>query len=271
MVVVRRRSGTCVFCGEQRSYSREHVIPRWVRKQVFTTGPVTVTRGSSAERIRYDETLTLTVTDAVCRDCNTGWLRQIGDRVASDAGAAMRGEHLVLTAKRAQVLAAWAVERALLFELALKDELAEAWYAPASNLRWLHRNALAPSPPPGAQVFMGYLRAPESLPAWHVTGSYPAGEDKRGYVVSFSIGHLVLVVFGQDFLEPDLIAPDGDVLGRFELPGHYAGFLVPLWPDPASLVVWPPRRHLDRAELPGFADWTQAQFVRVKAIPVRDA
>jgi hypothetical protein len=72
---------------------------------------------------------------------------------------------------------------------------------------------------------------------------------------------LLFLVFGQDFTA-DLRAVDGRDLGRFELPPRYDGYLVPIWPDPGELTVWPPRRAIARKDLSAFAQWADAKVLR---------
>jgi hypothetical protein len=96
------------------------VVPRWVRK-VLNTGPVEIRDRQTGGRLRYDQTLTLVVTDAVCMECNGGWLRLLGERVKGDVSEAILGRPVVMTSMRARALATWATERALLFGLAMRE------------------------------------------------------------------------------------------------------------------------------------------------------
>lgn len=258
----KTRTGPCVYCGSVRRYTREDVIPRWVRKRVFRTGEITRRKGGAeGVPVKTDETLTLIVRDAVCGPCNGGWMRILGERVMTDAGEAMAGLHIALTPERARVLATWATDRALMFELALAHERHDV-HAPPSNLRWIYEHRNDPEPPPGAQVSMAVLADAMSLPAWHAIGSFHPLEleqpeaDPDGSLAAFSIGHVVFLVFLQNFREPDRLTLDGRQLGRFEFPPRYGGYLVPLWPDPDKLTVWPPRFGLTIADLKGFAAWT---------------
>lgn len=231
---------------------------------MFTAGPVTTLKERSGVRVKFDQTLTLTVTDAICDPCNTGWLKATGELVMPYAAEAMAGLDIVLTRTQTRQLAAWAVERALMFELAMRQHR-ERWFAPASNLEWLYAHRDDPIPPPGSQVYAARLDRPESLPAWSATGSWPDTdvlEDREGYTSSFSIGHLLFAVFGQDF-GPDALSIRGQPLARLELPPRYGGYLVPLWPDSDELTVWPPRATLSREDLPGFADWSDVRTARL--------
>jgi hypothetical protein len=242
------RSGPCVFCGLVREYTQEHVIPRWVRK-ILKTGPVEITDRETRDRFRYDQTLTLVVNSAVCRDCNGGWMKRLGERVMPDIGPAIVGDFIALTAGRAQILASWVVERALLFDLAFEEGGGSGKFAPPSCLRWLYARRDDLMPPPGTQVWMAYLDATTKLPAWSVIGSWPERLEKPdGYLSAFSLGCVVFLVFGQAFRESDHHALDGRPLGQLVLPGRFSGYLVPIWPDPDELVVWPPRLGLSAVD-----------------------
>ena len=265
----KSRSGPCVYCGDVRRYSVEHVIPRWVRKRVMETGPVQLAARQTGKALRTDETLTLAVTDAVCGQCNGGWMKELGELIMSDAIDAMLGVPVVLTRHRARTLATWAVDRALMFELALREHR-KNYLAPKSNLQWLYNHRDGPSPPPGANVYFACLADPEMLPAWSATGRWhplwnahkledlaPEVRDLEplGFLSAFSIGHVAFMVFGQDFREPDHLAADGRELARFELPARYGGHVVRVWPDPDELTVWPPRLVLKIADLSNFGDF----------------
>jgi len=253
--------GPCVFCQRERRFTTEHVIPRWVRK-VVNTGPVEITDRQTGDRFRYDQTLTLVVNDAVCVECNGGWLRLLGERVKPDVSSAILGGPVAMTSIGARALATWAAERALLFELALRDA-GIAKYAPESCLRWIHTHRDDPTPPPGTQIWMAYLDATTALPAWSITGSWPEGlEQPEGYISTFSLGCVVFLAFGQDFRESDHHAPDGRALGRLELPGRFGGYVVPIWPDPEELIVWPPAFGLSMDDLTEVANLLSTAKIR---------
>jgi len=231
-------------------------------RKILDTGPVQITKRRTGERVRYDQTLTLVVTDAVCAACNSGWMKRLGERAADDAGAAMVGQTIALTKTRARTLATWAVERSMLFELALK-EAREGWFAPDSNLHWLYTHRDDPTPPIGSQVWMAYLDATTALPAWSATGSWPDWLEKpEGYISCFSLGCAIFLVSGQDFREPDHRTVDGRPLARLELPSRYGGYVVPIWPDPDELVVWPPRSGLPPEGLSEFGNLADAVIRR---------
>ncbi len=240
-----QRSGRCVFCGNHRPFTREHVIPRWVRR-VLDTGPITISDRQTGERLQYDQTITLVVNAAVCGPCNGGPLKRLGESVKADVSDMILGKPVALTQARATRLGAWVTERVLLLGLAryeVRNDIAIRWVGdrPAASFRWLHEHSDAPSPPPGSQVWIAYLDARTSLPAWSVIGTWPESvEPPDGYLCAVSIGCFLFIVFGQDFRESDDHAPDGRPLATLGLPGRFGGYLVPIWPDLDELVVWPP-------------------------------
>ena len=250
--------GTCVFCGDRREYTQEHVIPRWVRR-TLRTGPIEITDRRTNARLRYDQTLTLASNSAVCRECNSGHMSRLEQRVRRDAGQMIVGEPVALTRPRAQAISAWITERVLLMALAT-NEIRERRREPPqsrwvgeksrSTFEWLYAHRDEPSPPPGTQVWLAYLDATTRLPAWSLVGTWPeAADTPDGYLCGFSIGCLLVLAFGQDFRKADHLAPDGRALGRLELPREFAGYLVPTWPEPDELAVWPPRFGLANTDL----------------------
>jgi len=249
-----KRTGACVFCGNHRRFSQEHVIPRWVR-DVLKTGPIEIVDRGTGKRLQYDQTLTLVVNSAVCAECNGGGLKRLGERVQTDVTDMILGRKVALSRARATYLATWATERALLMGLArheARDDIAIRWAGdrPASAFRWLDAHSDNPMPPPGTQVWVAYLDAMTSLPAWSVIGTWPESlEQPDGYLCAVSIGCLLFIAFGQDFRESDHHAPNGRPLGRLELPSRFGDYVVPVWPDPDELVVWPPAVGFSNADL----------------------
>jgi hypothetical protein len=269
-----KRSGLCVFCGNHRRYTQEHVIPQWVR-DVLKTGPVTITDRDTGERLAYDETLTLVVNAAVCGPCNHGPLNRLGASVRTDVTDMILGNPVVLTPARARRLAAWITERALLLGLAryeTRDDVAIRWVGdrPAASFRWLNEHSADSVPPPGTQVWIAYLDAMTNLPAWSLIGTWPESlKEPDGYLCAVSIGCFLFIAFGQDFRESDHHAPDGRSLGHLELPPRFGGYVVPIWPDPDELVVWPPAFGLSTADLPEIARLLTTAVVRRETYPAR--
>jgi hypothetical protein len=101
-----------------------------------------------------------------------------------------------------------------------------------------------------------------SLPAWSVIGTWPESDPPDGYLCAVSLGCLLFVSFGQDFRESDYKAPDGRSLATLGLPDEFSGRLVPLWPDPQEIVVWPPRLGLADSDLPQIARLFSVSTVR---------
>ena len=261
-----------MFCGNRRRFTQEHVIPRWVR-DVLKTGPVTIIDHDTGARLQYDETLTLVVNGAVCRQCNQGGLKRLGERVKLDVTGMIRGETVALTRTHATYLATWVTERALLIALArheARDDVAINWTGdrPAASFRWLHANSDDPAPPPGTQVWLAYLDAMTNLPAWSLMGTWPESlEEPDGYLCAVSIGCLLFFAFGQNFRESDHRTPDGRSLGHLELPSGFGGYVVPIWPDPDKLIVWPPKFGFSNSDLATIAKLLMTAVVRRERLP----
>jgi hypothetical protein len=253
-----RRSGPCVFCGNSRPFTQEHVIPQWVRS-VLDTGPVIITDRDTGAPLLYDQTLTLVVNASICGPCNSGPLNRLSASVKPDVTDMILGKPVALTRSRARNLATWATERALLVALArheVRGDITIRWTGdrPASSFHWLHGHSGRPTPPPGTQVWVAYRDAMTNLPAWSVIGTWPESLDTPdGYLCAVSIGCLLFIAFGQEFRESDNHAPDGRLLATLGLPSRFGGYLVPIWPDTDDLIVWPPTLGFPDADLPEIA------------------
>ena len=71
------------------------------------------------------------------------------------------------------------------------------------------------------------------------------------YLVTFTIGCLVVQVFGQDFSD-DTHSPDGRPLAILFPPSSVESFQVRLWPQPDHVVIWPPPNTLTTTNLNAF-------------------
>ena len=76
----RSSSKVCLFCGQQRPMSKEHVIPKWVlreldmEKTMLMAKHVNFTGQPHSER--HHDFLSL-VAGCVCEDCNCGWMSRL--------------------------------------------------------------------------------------------------------------------------------------------------------------------------------------------------
>lgn len=104
--VSRRRKATrpCLFCGSTASLSREHVIPRWVNKELGIHAMVEERSGT----VRRLGALSV-VLPQVCIKCNTGSMSELEQRTAPVLGPMLLGPALpvVLDAAQQASLATW--------------------------------------------------------------------------------------------------------------------------------------------------------------------
>lgn len=263
----------CVFCGirgidtPQGKLTSEHAVPDWVRNRIKPAP--TVKWELDGVLVEGQDTFDVEI-EAVCHDCNTGWLsRKLENKVSKWIGGALTDAKYQFQLDRPQrcLLACWAAKTALLSELALRKQLPDRTHAlaPESHFKWLfdHREAL--KPPPGCQVWMFGVNIGSGLGwhrlAWNRGGTLdPLPELKgvpRAYFHTFTVGALGFQVFGSDLDGLDLTGgkepPKLPVLPAVRVVLHN------LWPAPNKPPFrWPPKppkKWVDPAGLDTLASW----------------
>jgi hypothetical protein len=142
--------------------SREHVIPHWVRERLALTSEVTI-EVSSAAAARWPN-LYIKLDQAVCADCNNGWMSELEKAVQPFLGPMLLNEHGVeLDTDQQRDLARWATIKILLLELSMRQQHSRR-QLPCPGVR--HRRGLpdgnlAVSLRPGSREGMGELRLPK--------------------------------------------------------------------------------------------------------------
>ena len=106
----------------------EDVVPRWARKQLNIPGPIVATArdrpGDERRQVgRRMALLRVVLKDALCQDCNSGWL---GGKVEKPAARllgpmAVRGQPKILNAADQRLAAFWGAKTVLLLEMALRQ------------------------------------------------------------------------------------------------------------------------------------------------------
>ena len=264
----------CVFCGEEKRATREHIYPDWVRKGIGATGHTRVTRTKGDARSEGSTTgLTWILRRSICRDCNTGWMAtSLESAVKEYLLPAMLGKPIVLEPAMQRVVATWAVKTALLFQMKAMADRQPRGFAPASNLRWLYDHRDNPEPPPGSHVWLAAVDAQlgtvDSHVGWHNATTSTPPLDMELYLVSFSVGYLVFQVFGQDFREPDHHAVTGEPLRDVLLPQPVLTYMRRIWPARTEVITWPPLGRLAWHDLSRFAAVDQAITARMKIVPI---
>src|SRR5215472_14798711 len=112
---------TCIFCGQRKPGSREHVIPRWIRERLDIQADVRIEVNSALAKkwpnlyVKLDRT--------VCANCNNGWMSDLEEQVKPCLGPMLVNEHSVnLDAEQQRDLARWALIKILLLELSIRQQ-----------------------------------------------------------------------------------------------------------------------------------------------------
>lgn len=193
----RKATGPCLFCGDTASLSKEHVIPRWVNKELGIQAVVEERRGS----VRRLDVLSV-VLPQVCIRCNNGWLSELEQRAAPLLRPMLPGPALPVALDPAQqaILATWAVKTSLLLTYRKFNTQSGGWI-PADNLKWLYLRRCSDLPPPGARVWLGGIRPKDTTTARRLSASAQAGclldraANPVAHVGTFSLGHVLFQVF----------------------------------------------------------------------------
>jgi hypothetical protein len=201
-------ASSCIFCGTtQRPLTREHVIPRWARRSLNIQGPGTAAARTDGpgRRRRADalQALNITLHDAICAECNSGWLgRQLEQPVRPVlAPMAVSARPTILSPANLTLIATWAVKTVLLLELAFRQRHparrpAGGYPASRAELAWLRART---EPPPRSRVWLGCWDCQQAMPVRYTPASapLPAPDDTRidGQLATFTLGFVAFQVF----------------------------------------------------------------------------
>lgn len=229
---------TCVFCEADGPLEREHIVPQWVARLLPDLGKGMHRRtGMGAKPVEwYDEAYKRTA-KVVCRDCNGGWMSDQEKAIAPILSPILLGEARTFKPPQARRIAKWAFTRALIGAARVPNMPRE----PYTQLRETGR------PRPRTKVwFGGFATGPSQVYSTVVPlklGSAPVhGEGPNGYMVTFSVGHTLFHVFGN---ESGRASPHGfkRKIGRAWTQ------IWPVW----DAVPWPPELFLDEPALDALA------------------
>jgi hypothetical protein len=236
----RRRKAIrpCLFCGSISSVSREHVIPRWVNKQLAIRG-VSQERAGTVYRL---DALSV-VLPQVCVKCNTGWMNDLEKRVAPVLGPMLLGPALPVALDPVQQarLATWAVKTSLLLTYRTFKTESGGWI-PADNLRWLYQHGRSDLPPPGARVWLGGLRPRDAATSRNLSASVQAQclldgtAEPVAHVGTFSLGHVLFQVF---CCEAHNAALSAESEAWLTPAAEFQSALMQITPS-STVVHWPP-------------------------------
>lgn len=221
---------SCFFCTRDAKLTREHVIPRWLRRPLADTprwesnmwyqSEFSLESSSPIRRRLTDQILR-----RVCGPCNSGWMSDLEVEVRPLLEPLIAGEVLAVSAEDKELLRRWALKTAAVLgplqqapdavgpELRLL--LAEG--APLDNRVALHAVPLGASEPHLYQWRFGLLLdEPYETPAFNITG-LPLGR------IGFEIASLN---------KPDRLAPE-------QLPALTPLFYQPVAPPATGPALLP--------------------------------
>jgi hypothetical protein len=259
--------GMCVWGCGRRSFNREHIIGNQVVKALGMPEDTTLKWGKHRERNRGRFEVVLP--DRVCQECNAKWMRKLDNRMMGFMrNTLMTGAPVELTTTRQLTLAYWATKVALLNEVYLHDENERkdvddvgVYFAPDDNLHAVYKYN---RPPKLTRVWVGSRAdTPEALFFIHTTGIVVPEPDRdlatfcipeykpenqyqrqRGFSSMFALRHLVFLVRGWE-----LSYEAGDLDGLGDPDADAPDSMLPIWPNSAESVHWPPPHQLSTDEI----------------------
>jgi hypothetical protein len=221
------RATGCQFCGAKSGLTREHVLAQWVRP--LLTGPrapyVAETDGR-VTRVWEAPIASLTVR-RVCRRCNNGWMHELEVAAKPIVTELLESRVRTLTVPDQTILGAWGAKTAMSYDLTQPRPT-----VPFENRSWLRERRELP--PATVMLVARYggtrfpLLAAHGTKTFNVESGAQTVREWRGYLISISVGPLVLQLFGH------AIANAIDLRPR----GWKADFARVMWPDPEPLT-WP--------------------------------
>ena len=238
----------CVFCGQPKKMTSEHVWGEWTKRYVARTANkhnhanVFVPRPGQPEppnvRIRAGDHLDAQVR-IVCSDCNSGWLSQI----QNDAKAALiplfQGKPVVLDQAAQLAVATWITMATMTGEYLSQDDGRIA--VPQSDRTWLMENR---TPPAGWSIWIGHYPRQANPTQW-VKASFPIVDADQlpnnlteelllptMQTTAFSVGSLFAFAMSCHFPE----IPRG---WDWRTAPTARSLLRPIWPTSPTATDWP--------------------------------
>lgn len=240
----------CFFCGTRKADSKEHAMPLWLQPYLDEIG------GGRFQHHHEDSDGTRTrewAADApdiqvrqVCGEhCNSGWMSDLESKVQPFIGSVIKGNGRTYYRAGQQLIAFWSVKTALMFEFALDGQfLPTRWGSELYERRSEYR------PPERVQIWIGSCQIP-GVGFFRSNGldlTRPSGEKVGGYGVTFTIGRLVVQIFGHEFEgEP------GGVLREAVAGSRLEKTMLQIWPYVGE-VKMPPPHVLNKSELDALSD-----------------
>lgn len=230
----------CLFCGGYARRSREHVLSAPLAQHLprfegpfgvssFATDPSE--GGWKAVYDYLEPQMEGFVGKDFCRDCNSGWMREMDEDVEPLLGAMIRGEETALPVTAQYAVAAWVVKFALILESLRGVERS----VPDGTYGQFHAKR---GPLEGYPVHLAHYVGTQAYYRWvcQVQG-FPAQGSSPQRIENI----LLTVVLGKLLIETSL--PGTDPSRAIEA-GAGADRLL-IWPLPFLPVTWPPALAID--------------------------
>jgi hypothetical protein len=240
----------CLFCGQERAPTKEHVIPRWARDAFSIPGPVNLLVGGDGKTpgtsIHERPSLNITLDGQICSRCNNETLAGLERRVEPILNPMMRSHAATsLSSEQQGLLATWAVKTVYLLELVVRQKYPgvrpiEGFTPSEAELAWVWKEMI---PPPRAKVWIACYDAQDrSAVMYEPSGApLPAGgnDPVQGQFTTFALGYAAFQVFSVDFLVADekraaAWTPPRPTEAVEEC-------LSQIWPSRLQTVSWPNR------------------------------
>lgn len=237
----------CIFCGQRRKLSREHVVPQWVSR-VLSKDPrgwpapirgYRQDREGNVTRTFVGSKVVELVMRRVCKVCNEGWMEQQLERPSQPIlGPMLAGQAVTLDPAAQSLLAAWMAKTAMVYGYTTSPvmELAPDW------LTHMYQRQRAPDT---WHVWIATYIGSRPVFSHHadITLSFPDDSPgtPHGVLMTLVIGYVAFKVLGVYGGTPS--DPGPEVMAR-------------LWPPPDTPtdLSWPPPGYLDETPLPAFAN-----------------
>ncbi len=276
---MRGANRRCIFCGGT-GMSKEHFWPKWASQNVSSTQSKSYAQelhtSSGYPRVpvhpphrrKRNGDLSTVKFRVVCRSCNNGWMSRVEQAAKPHLLALMSGVPTVLDRAAQRSIAAWITMKVIVAE----HDQPDTAMTPAAD-----REALRSDPPVLPEYFVirigmhtlaaqtAYRRHSETLMfASHDITPPPVpemlGMGRNAQMVTFAFAALLVHVFAAR-----------DCGRKPEQMLSFSNQALPqLWPHQAEQFSWPPRRLVQRRELPqllnGLEDLVAKQ--QVKWVPL---
>ncbi len=239
----------CVFCGQLKP-SKEHVYPKWLRKVMGEYDRVVnVVETAEGRTVRPTQAAFDITVQAVCHDCNTGWMHDLEDAASPLLKPMIRGERRDLSVAQQRVLALWVCKTVLM----MAQQAKSTSVVPLDH----YRSAIsAKLPPVGTSVWLatqtesltGPVSAVSSFIDQLVSASpypgIPVGTPLYSAGLAVGAFGALLLANARGTVPSPLPSPEAEQ------------YVLPVWP-PSRPGVWPPH---STDELGGFAAFYQRLF-----------